>query len=141
MEFPTEIRLKLDGSKVRDKVGQKLARDVKARLSEGDGADGSLPANKTNSNPPLNATGELIRSVRYNKKAGLVLPAGTRADGKRNMAILAMNIATRPDLEAADPFGVSEEMNDSANAAAEKEIARQLESGECSLLAELKKIR
>lgn len=146
IDFPAHLRLQIDGDKVRDKVGQRISRVVKARLKDGVGAEGSMPPPKPTrafepAGRPLHRTGQMIRSVRYDKKNSVILPSGKRDDGKRNVAIMFIQLAERPDLAATDPMGVTDAMESDANAAAEKEIARQFSSGEYGLIAELRRMK
>lgn len=151
LDFPLNMRLKINSEKVKSVAANKLAAQVRNRLEDEQGAAGPMPRRKataiigpqpegTKGQRALNDTGQLLKSVKYRKDISQILPTGTRADGKRNVGIAFMQLAERPELAASDPFGVTDDEEATFNENAEKEIARQLESGEAGLVDGIKEI-
>lgn len=143
INLPINLRLKIDAEKVKSAAGNKLAKNVRERLQVGQGAEGKLPESKSRNGAgePLKDTGQLLESVKYVKRLSRVLPTGKRSDGKRNMAIMAMQNAERPELAATDPMGVTDEESEKFGEDAQKEINRQLAKGEAGLSAEIQNLK
>lgn len=147
-----DLAMELDEKAIYKKVGDVVAKTVAKRMKSGRGADGAMPPPDNRANMPLNATGELIGSLKYrpakktksNKKptGGTVYATGTRAAdrGLRNGAILAMNLAQRPDLDRSDPMGVDATVMREARDAANTEIVKQARGKKVRLRAKKKKV-
>lgn len=136
IEFPDEWVCSVNRVSVIRAAGGSIAKRVRERLSSGSGASGRMPMKDdlSDANQPLNDTGQMIESVKFkpkfskgerSKTQGFVFPSGNRSDGKRNAGILAMNLATRSDLDATDPMGVTDAIRAAGIESAQKEIKRQ----------------
>ena len=80
----------------------------------------------------------MVNSVRYKastkaRGGGVVTPQGTRPDGTRNAKVLFVQIYSRDAVNAADPLGVDDALEAEMVALAEREIARQIQTGEVGI--------
>lgn len=155
LNFPTAIRLRIDGDKVKKAIGNGVAAAVRSRLRQGLDGDGSpLPA-PASGGAPLNARGSLIRSIRYDPRLGFVLPRTTRREdvskrARSNFGLMAILISgvfvprgrqqstDRPML--VDPMGSDQPSTVKlVEEFGAKELKRQEQSGELGLVLELKR--
>lgn len=162
MQFPTAVRLTIDGEALKRAIGNRIALVVRRRLLQGLDGDGSplpLPQPKRKWEPsraPLNATGSLIRSIRYDPRVGYVLPnyfprsQGVSKRARSNFGLMAIQIAgvftrrgqpqssDRPPL--VDPMGSeSPGTITEIERVAERELRRQESAGKLGLVLELEK--
>lgn len=150
--IPTRIRLKINGDRLKKAIGASVAAAVRRRLTRGQDGDGRpLPA-PIAGNSPLNRTGELIKSIKYWARLGIVGPSTfARPDvserARSNFGLMKIHISgiyskagdavDRPDL--VDPMGSNSlETFQTIEKAGTKEIARQLQKGQAGLILELK---
>lgn len=130
-----KLELDLDERALDRAIGEAVAAAVRARLRSGLGAKGSLPPPDDHENPPLDDTGELIRSIKFvpgtGKAKGRVMPTGVRVNdrGRSNAMVLRALLRARPDLRRSSPLGATAAERREAIAAAKKEITRQAHSG------------
>ena len=142
VEYPWFQRIKMNSDELAFQVGRKIATAVRKRLRKGQADAGSaLPQVKRGGRTVLNDSGKLIRSIKYDKKLREIAPKGKRRDGhkwnksvgNRNAAIMAVHIHT---LEI-DPLG-SEDFGPMFEEIAAKEIQRQIDRGEFSLVHDMR---
>lgn len=140
MDIPVFKRLRVDRDKVNAKVANRAALLVRKRLKKGEDADGPLPKAE-DGGPILNDSGRLIKSVKQRKaKRGdgrIVRATGQRERGKRNAAIMAIQIAKK-DI---DPLGLSVDMTEDLAKVMNREINRQVRAGKLGLVHELRRIK
>jgi hypothetical protein len=74
--WPMSLRAKINGEKLSRNVGNRLATKIKQRLRKGLEADGRPIEPPVTGGKPLNRTGELIRSIRWD--GGFVAPSYRR---------------------------------------------------------------
>lgn len=164
INFPTHIRLRIDGEKFTRNVGNKVATAIRKRLKLGLNAAGEeMPRPlqflgsglEVRSGEALKRTGELIDSIKYRKDTGMISPSTSvrttvSSRVRSNFGLMAVHIAgvyqrrgvqpkhTRPPI--GDPMGAeSQSTVDEIEKASAAELKRQLASGECGLLLELKR--
>lgn len=133
--IPTGLELVVNVPKIVSRVGYRVAGNVRKRLTAGMGADGALPVGD---GTPLRDTGQLIRSIKFQKRGkfgGLIGPTGTRTDGKRNAMIFWVHMHRMLGLKAADPMGVDKALSDVASVEANAEVRRQTTTKEARLKA------
>lgn len=137
--IPTIIEPHINTGSVVSKAGHTIAGLVRKRLRAGLGKSGQIPSKDGS---PLRETGALIKSIKFMKRgkvSGIVGASGTRPDGKSNAKIFWIHWHRMKGLRNADPMGVSQEFANAAQAAAQKEIHRQIRKKEAKLVAKGKK--
>jgi hypothetical protein len=153
--FPTQIRLQINGDKVKKKAGQKLATFIRARIRRGIDGDGTKLPIPEDGGSPLRDSRKMVNTIRYRKLPAdkrrkgvktkyndVVAPSTSRrTDAQRgansNFGIMSIHTA-EPGYE--DPMGQNDPHTIKVLAdAATKEVARQLAKGEGGLKLELKK--
>lgn len=138
--WPTRVRFKINKDKLFKKVGGRVASGVKRRIKKGEGADGmSLPPPQSATNPPLMRTKKLWRSIKYDRRLKEVIPSTKRREdvsrrARSNFGLMRILIVQR-DI---DPMGVDSGLEKTMSTASQKEIKRQINSGEGGLITELK---
>ena len=149
IEIPN-LELEIDINKLTRAVGHTVAANVRKRLKAGLDGDGSpLPAPQAD-NSPFDRTGELIKSIKYYPKMGMVAPStwtrqgvGRRARSNFGlMSILIANVFTRKGKaqnssrpDPTDPMGsMSPKTREIIEKAAAKELARQANKGETKVV-------
>lgn len=151
LSVPVTIRLRLDSAKIERAVGGRVATHVRKLLKGGRAPGGkALRTPQDHGEPgspsraPLQRTGQLIRSIRYQARSGLVAPAGVRSDPgrtrgrhwRRNYAVYAILVRShlQPGLE------VDDDTAELMSRTAAEQIQRQLASPRGGLRAELRRI-
>jgi len=146
LTVPVTISLKLDAAKIERAVGGMVATNIRRMMKSG-----QVPGGKALRAPKdpkigtaMNRTGQLIRSIRYHSRAGLVAPGGTRNDPgrtrgrhwRRNYAVYAILVRSnlQPGLE------VDDDLARKMSAKAEEAIARQLRRPGAGLVGEMRRI-
>jgi len=162
-QWPTSLRMRINEAKMERNVGNRLATLIKKRLRAGLDGDGqAIPTAKTASNPAINRTGELIKSIRY--KDGWVAPGwskyrpekGPGMNVRTNFGLMIVLLSglnvnrakryTRKDGEPRQPMpkygdlmgAESPKQQEQLMDLARREIKRQLDSGEIGIIAELR---
>lgn len=155
IDIPARAQLYISRDKLLKAIGNSVASNIRKRLSAGIDGDGSpLPTPQTG-NTPFNRTGELIKSIKYYSKSGMVSPGmwtrqgiGRRARSNFGlMSILIANVFTRKGKpqnpsrpEPKDPMGsLSPKTVEIIEKAAAREVARQLKKGEMGLILDLRR--
>lgn len=153
IDIPISLRLKVDADKVKAKGGAVVANYVRARLKRGEEANGvQLPRptpKKKGEAPgaPLNRTGSLLKSIRYDKHRQAVRPVGLRDDlgsklrGRQESLLWVLIYGGRKRRGSPlDPMGVDDAMLRAFAKSAEKEIERQVKNGSAGLVGEIKRM-
>ena len=105
--LPLKMTFRLDEARVERAVGNRLAKHIRGRIRQGTGL---------RTGTDLKETGSLIRSIRYDRKAGVVRPSTRRRQGVSNRAgsnygLMRIYISGKfrkqgyQRLEPADPMG------------------------------------
>lgn len=140
--IPTNIRLKLDSARVEARVGNKIAAFIRRRI----GSRVSL-----RSGTSLNQTGDLIRSIKYDKKAGVVRPSvrtrpGASPRARSNFGIMKIYISGKfrrdgyQRLERTDPMGSEDpKLLNKIPQWTQQAINSELKAGRASLVDELRR--
>lgn len=119
-----------DTDKAKNKAGEALAARVRSRLLSGQTLSGTpLPKTAEGAASPLDDTGDLIRSIQYDKKTGRIAPSANRKQVSGsltggNRAILAIQIKR----QRIDPMGVDRNADVLVNEEASKQLAVTLRS-------------
>jgi hypothetical protein len=142
LKVPLNLRLRIDGDRVKKAAGNRVATLLRKRIRSGQDGDGTPLPTPQQGGRPLNRTGDLIRSIRYDPFRSVVRPIGKREDlgaslRGRRQALMAVLIHTRK----IEPMRVDEKIDAGLVEAAQKEIDRQLTNGGAGLIGELRRIR
>lgn len=115
--------------KAKDEAGEALAKLVRRQLTSGRTLSGDpIPSTRTGEGRALYVTGELIRSIKYNKSTDMIAPNRTRksSHGRKrpitNQAILLLQMRKR-DF---DPLGVARNANQLVNQEASKQLRKTI---------------
>ena len=136
LDIPTRIRIKLDADKLLNEIGKKIASKARKHIRAGESFDGDpLPAPE-GGGAPLNDTGRLLRSLRYSKRTKSIQPSGKHDNGKKNVAILAIQIAK----QEIDPLGTTgTQLDEALQQIAQIEIDKMAAKRKIQLLTEIKR--
>ena len=142
-ELPVMTQLKLKRDDVNAAGGKALAKAIRKNIRSGKDASGkplpSRPGQKGSA--PLNNTGKLVRGIKYYPEAERVGPSSRKRRDVSSRARSSFGLMMiHNDTWDRDIMGVTREMNDIINKAAEKEIAKQLNTGEAGIQWHPKKI-
>ncbi len=140
--FPLDWRLRLDSERIMRKVGNKVAARVRRRMKTRKGM---------RSGQDLNNTGALIRSVKYDRREGVVRPSvRTRSDVSRrvrsNYGLYRVHLSGKyrrigyQRLEPMDALGTEDPATwQDIEQLVEQAVAKELKSGRGGLVGELKR--
>lgn len=99
------LRIEAPEKPLVNAAGRKLATLVRRRIRRGVDGDGPLPRPEA-PNKPLRRSGELLKSIKWNAKKGLVMAMGSRSDSNlSNAALLAVQTFGRRDWVDHDSSG------------------------------------
>lgn len=131
LNYPLEIRLKINSERLKQNVARRIVSATKRALKNERSLAGESLKRGEDDGPALRDSGALIKSISYKK--GTIAPRGGR--GKINNAgILGVRISEG----VGNPLATNTvELERKLNELAEKEIQRQTEKNEAGLLMEL----
>lgn len=161
--WPVDLRIRVDADRVLTPIGYGVATAVKKRIRKGLAAEGKpMPKpqdaerrrrtrdRRRKRGRPLIRTGDLVGSIRYNRRKKLVHPVGFRKDlghklRSRRESLLWVLIHTSKhrtsDGKKIDPLGVDREIQKVIQKRGEQAIARELDRPGYGLVAEMKRLK